>query len=203
MIWLFYLYLGIAILAFVLLLLSIVFSSLASLDFDINLPWGDIDIGGPDSDIGFSHGGGPGPFSLPVILGFLTTFGSLGAILTYYELSPALTPFISGGAAIIVSFLLYLVIAWMFHQFQADSTVSFKDLVGSEATISVSIRDGREGQIVLFTEKRGRTLVPAIANEDIPENTKVLIKEVMGDTVRVARKYRRNIPIKEGIKGKR
>jgi membrane protein implicated in regulation of membrane protease activity len=191
MLWVFYVYLGIGIFGFILLMISLIFSSLASIDLDIHLPFdiGDVDVDGGDADVGGGHG--PGPFSLPVMMGFLTTFGALGAILTYYDVSQAITPFVSVAAAILVSFLLYAAVAYMFHHFQADSTVSFKELVGSEATVSVSIRGGREGQVVLFTDKRGRTLVPAIADEDIPENTKVTIEEVLGDTVRVSRRGRK------------
>lgn len=183
MLWVFYLYLGIGILAFVGLLLVLIFGGIAAIDFDvdIDIPGIDVDIGGPDADIG----GGPGPFSLPVLLGFLSAFGALGSILTYYNMYPAMTPFVSAGGAILVSIVMFLIIQWMFKHFQSDSTLSFDSLKGKKATVTVSIKKGLEGQIVLFTDQRGRTLVPAVSDENIPENTRVVIVDVLGDSVKV------------------
>ena len=186
MLWVFYLYLGIGVLAFIGLVLSFIFGGIAAIDFDvdIDIPGIDVDVGGPDFDVG----GGPGLFSLPVILGFFASFGSLGAILTYYGMHPAVTPFISSIVAFIIAGILFMIITWMFKHFQSDSTVSYPKLVGSEASVSIPIFKGKEGQVVLFTEQRGRTLVPAISDEVISENTKVIITEVIGDSVRVRKK---------------
>jgi len=187
MIWVFYLYLVIGILAFIGFIIILIFGGVSAFDFDVDIPGVDVGIDGPDADIGIEHGG-PGPFSLPVILGFLSSFGTIGAILTYYGVHYALTPFLSIAVAVLVALVMFLIIAWMFKKLQSDSTVSYRGLIGKEATVSVSIKEGREGQIVLFTEQRGRTLVPAIADEDIPADTYVVIKEVVGDAVKVRKR---------------
>ena len=186
MLWVFYLYLIIGILAFIGLIISLILGGVSAIDFDIDIPGIDVDIGGPDVDIG----GGPGMLSLPVIMGFFASFGSFGAILTYYGVHPAITPFVSAFVALIVAGILFMAITWMFKHFQSDSTVSYGKLVGKEASVSVSIKDGKEGQIVLFTEQRGRTLVPAVADENIPENSRVIITELIGDCVKVRSKNR-------------
>ena len=56
-----------------------------------------------------------------------------------------------------------------------------------KAKVSVSIKTGNEGQIVVVRPERGRMLIGAIANENIPRDSVVEILEVVGDVVRVNR----------------
>jgi hypothetical protein len=55
-------------------------------------------------------------------------------------------------------------------------------------TVSVAIKTGKKGQIIVVTEERGRTLLSAVADEPIPQDTIVEIKAIVGNGVRVERK---------------
>ncbi|MGA1820561.1 MAG: hypothetical protein ACMUHU_06090 [Thermoplasmatota archaeon] len=177
--WVFYLYAAIGLASLVILIIMLIFGGL---DFDFD--FGDVDV---DVDTGFDLGvdGGPGFFSLPILLGFFTGFGGIGALLTYYEVNAIATPFIAGIAAITIASILFLIINYFFKHFQSDSTVRFNDLIGRRASVSVPISPGQEGQIVLFTEQRGRTLVPAVSHKPLPNNSQVVITGVSGDSVKV------------------
>jgi len=176
--WLFYVYAAVGLASLIILILMMVFGGLdlgfdgADMDVDSGL---DLDIG--DSDIGV--------FSLPIILSFTTAFGALGAILTYFEMNRVATPFISALGALALAVILFLIVNYFFKYFQSDSTVRFNDLIGRKASVSVPIKPGQEGQIVLFTEQRGRTLIPAVSNKTMPNNARVMITGVSGDTVMV------------------
>ncbi len=176
--WLFYVYAAVGLASLIILILMMVFGGLdlgfdgADMDVDSGL---DLNIG--DSDIGV--------FSLPIILSFTTAFGALGAILTYFEMNRVATPFISALGALALAMILFLIVNYFFKYFQSDSTVRFNDLIGRKASVSVPIKPGQEGQIVLFTEQRGRTLIPAVSNKTMPNNARVMITGVSGDTVMV------------------
>jgi membrane protein implicated in regulation of membrane protease activity len=197
--WVFYLYAAIGLASLVILIIMLVFGGL-DLDFD----FGDVDV---DVDTGLDIGvdGGPGFFSLPILLGFFTGFGGIGALLTYYEVNPIATPFIAGIVAITVASILFLIVNYFFKHFQSDSTVRFNNLIGRRASVSVPISPGQEGQIVLFTEQRGRTLVPAVSQKSLPSNTQVVITGVSGDSVKVISlsewKKRKKKKGKKGPKG--
>jgi membrane protein implicated in regulation of membrane protease activity len=177
--WVFYLYAAIGLASLVILIIMLVFGGL-DLDFD----FGDVDV---DVDTGLDVGfdGGPGFFSLPILLGFFTGFGGIGALLTYYEVNVIATPFIAGLGAILIASILFLIVNYFFKHFQSDSTVRFNNLIGRKASVSVPIAPGQEGQVVLFTEQRGRTLVPAVSKKSLPNNAQVVITGVSGDTVKV------------------
>ena len=178
--WVFYLYAIIGLASLIFLIIMMVFGGL---DFGFEGP--DLDV---DADVDLDIGaldGGPGFFSLPILLAFFTGFGSIGAILTYYDVNVIATPIIAGLGAIVVASLIFLMVNYFFKLFQSDSTLRFNDLIGRKASVSVSIRPGQEGQIVLFTEQRGRTLIPAVSSKNIPTNSQVVITGVSGDTVKV------------------
>ncbi|MGA1866418.1 MAG: hypothetical protein ACMUFK_02995 [Thermoplasmatota archaeon] len=177
--WVFYLYAAIGLASLVILIIMMVFGGL---DFGFDGPDVDIDTG-VDFDVGLE--GGPGFFSLPILLAFFTGFGGIGAILTYYDVNVIATPFIAGIGAILIASILFLIVSYAFKYFQSDSTIRFNKLIGRRASVSVPITPGHEGQVVLFTEQRGRTLVPAVSQRSLPTNAQVMITGVSGDTVKV------------------
>ncbi|MDG6225252.1 MAG: NfeD family protein [Candidatus Thermoplasmatota archaeon] len=179
--WLFITYAVIGAISLIVLIIMLVLGGLGSVDVDIDVPG--IEVEGPNFDIG--DGGAPGPVSVPVILSFMSAFGILGAIMTFFEVHPAITPFLSAAASLILAGVLFLLTLYLFKRAQADSTISIPKLVGMEASVNVSIRGGKEGQVVLVTEQRGRTILPAVADRDIEENTRVRITGVVGDAVKV------------------
>ncbi|MBN1390014.1 MAG: hypothetical protein JXA22_05170 [Candidatus Thermoplasmatota archaeon] len=175
--WLFYVYAVLGLASLVVLLLMMISGGL-----DLGVDGGDMDL-----DTGADLGGGHdlGVLSLPIILSFTTAFGATGAILTYFDVNRVATPFISAIGALSLAGILFLVVNYFFKHFQSDSTVRFNDLVGSKASVTVPISPGQEGQIVLFTEQRGRTLIPAVSSRKLPNNAQVVITGVSGDAVTV------------------
>lgn len=157
-------------------------------DLDVGGP--DLDLGGPDVDVGYGDfsGAGISPLSLPVILAFGSSFGGIGALLEVSGFDPYMTPLIAIFVSIIIAAALYMGLVWMFVKTQASSTVSMRGLIGQQGTISVAIKSGKVGQIVVVTEERGRTLVPAVAEEPIPVDAIVEIIGIVGNGVRVERR---------------
>jgi len=182
--WLFITYTAIGGISLIILLIILVLGGLGSVDIDIDVPG--IDVDGPNLDIG--DGGSPGPVSVPVILSFLSAFGILGALMTWFGLHPAITPFVAAVSSLLLAALLFMGTMYLFKRAQADSTVAIKKLVGREGSVNISIRKGMEGQVVVMTEQRGRTIVPAISDMNIPENAKVVIIDMVGDAVKVVPK---------------
>ncbi|MFQ6106928.1 MAG: hypothetical protein ACE5QF_05005 [Thermoplasmata archaeon] len=186
-------YLIIAIVCAILLIVTIALGGLMGEvdvggDFDVGGP--DLDVGGPDIDLGYGDFAGPGisPLSLPIILAFGTTFGGVGALLEQAEFNPFIIPMVAVLVSVITSGGMYFAITWLFVKTQASSSVDLSSLVGQEGTVSVAIKPGKLGQIVVVTEERGRTLIPAVSEETIPTDTVVEIQAVVGNGVRVIRK---------------
>jgi hypothetical protein len=63
-----------------------------------------------------------------------------------------------------------------------------RDLVGKDGETTMPIKPGSPGQIMVVTEERGRTLVQAVSDVDIPTNAMVSIVEVVGNGVKVVLK---------------
>jgi membrane protein implicated in regulation of membrane protease activity len=175
------LYLVIGVASFIVLLVIMLLGGL-DLDFDGG-PDVDIDIG--DAGIDIDAGGGPGLFSLPVMLSFTSAFGGLGAIMTYFEVNPVITPFVAALASLVFAVLLFMIVRYGFKIFSSDSTVKYDRLKGKKATVTVPINPGMEGQVTLFTEQRGRTLIPAVADRKFGNNAEVVIVRNLGDSVKV------------------
>ncbi len=183
----------IAIVCAILLIISVALGGLADHDFDfgghdIDIGGADADVGGPDMGYGDFQGAGISPLSLPIVLAFGTTFGSVGALLEQAKYDPYFVPLLAVGASAAVAGIMYVAISKMFVKTQASSNVNPKVLVGRDATVSVAIQPGKMGQVLVVTEERGRTLVPAIADEAIPTDTAVMISEIVGGSARVKRK---------------
>ena len=181
MMWLFIIY---AIIGGVSLFALIVLLVLGGIDLDFGGGDVDIDIGGHDLDVGV-HGDGPGPFSIPIILSFTSSFGSMAAVLTWLEVHPVLTPVLAAVGAVIMATLLFYAMQIVFKQFTSDSTVQIGKQIGKKGSVMVPIYPGKEGQIVIFTEQRGRTLLPAVSDKPIKNNEKVVVVGRVGDTMKV------------------
>jgi hypothetical protein len=154
------------------------FDADADVDFDVDV--GDVDI---DADAGV--GGHPSPLSLPIVLVFMTSFGALGMLLEVFNFNWVLVPIVSAIVSIIVATGMFFVMAKVFSATQATSVVPLHKLVGLKAKVSVYIKDGNEGQVVVVPPGAGRILVGAISNKDIAVDSVVEILEVVGDVVRV------------------
>jgi membrane protein implicated in regulation of membrane protease activity len=190
-------YLIIAIICLVFLIVSVALGGfgddldMGGHDVDVG---GDFDVGGADVDAGFDaghgdfSGAGISPLSLPIIMAFGTTFGGVGALLEQANFGMFMTPIIAIFVSIIMAAALYFALTWLFIKTQATSSVSMRNLIGEQGTVSVAIKKGKMGQIIVVTEERGRTLLSAVADEPIPQDTIVEIKAIVGNGVRVERK---------------
>lgn len=176
--WIFWVYIALGIAGLAVLLLMMIFGGL-----DFGFDGVDIDMGDIDFDVGdMDAGGGVG---LPLLLSFISAFGWFGAILTYMKVNIVLTPIISIGAAMGISLILFILTRYFLKHFSSDSTVRFRSLIGKKGSVTVPIRPGEEGQIVVFTDQRGRTIIPAVSDRRIPTNAEVIIIGMIGDTVKV------------------
>jgi len=156
-------------------------------DFDVDADADfDVDVGDTDVDVGDAGvSGHPSPLSLPIVLLVLTSFGALGMLLEVFNVNWVLVPVISAIVSIVVAAGMFFVMAKIFSSTQATSVIPLHKLVGLKAKVSVSIKGGNEGQIVVVPPNAGRILVGAISNTDIAVDSVVEILEVVGDVVRV------------------
>jgi membrane protein implicated in regulation of membrane protease activity len=165
-------FLAIAAVGFAFLMLSLLFG-------EVFEHFGD----GLDHDL--DHGG-PGFFSTRVLSVFVTTFGGVGAIATYYGLSPVASSVLAFGSGFVLSSVVLAFGRFLYRQ-QATSEVRTNDLVGQNARVVIAIPPGGVGQVRC---RIGEELVDKIARARdgavIPENAAVRVDEVLGETVVVS-----------------
>ncbi len=167
-------FLALAAAGFTVLLVSLVFGELFDhVGFD------------HDADHDLGHGG-PSFLSARVMSVFVTTFGGAGALATYYGLSPlpaSLTGFLTG---IFFASLIYTFARFLYGQ-QASSEVRGSELAGRHGRVIVAIPAGGVGQVRCQV---GEDLVDKIARSSdglaLPENTGVVIVEMLGEMVVVS-----------------
>lgn len=169
--WLFWIYVAMGVAGLAILLVMMFLGGM-----DLGFDGVDVDVGDLD--------GGPG-VGMPIVLSFISAFGGLSAILTYMGVHVALTPVISVVCSIGISTVLFLLTRYFLKHFSSDSTVRYRGLIGKSGSVSVSIRPGEEGQIVVFTDQRGRTLIPAVSDRRIATNAEVVITGMVGSAVKV------------------
>jgi membrane protein implicated in regulation of membrane protease activity len=166
-------FLAIAAAGLIFLLVSLFFGEMSEF-FDTSL----------DHDL--DHGG-PSFFSPRVMSVFVTAFGGVGAIATYYGLEPL--PASSAGIAsgFVLSGLVFYFARFLYRQ-QATSEVRSSDLVGQTARVVIAIPPNGVGQVRC---RIGEELVDKIARTRdgalVPENTAVRVDDVLGETVIVSR----------------
>ncbi len=148
---------------------------------------GDVDV---DTDLDYGEFAGPGisPLSPPLVAAFGATFGSVGALLELEGLSPFLVAFLAALSGVIISVGLFFGIQKFLVRAQASSDVNPQALVGRDAQVMIPLRTGAQGQILIITEERGRTLFPAVAGEDIGRDSIVEIVGFAGGVANVRKK---------------
>lgn len=131
-----------------------------------------------DHDVGHDGGGDSiSIFSFRTITTFMTAFGGIGALCTYFE-KTILVASIWG----IVAGLLFAFIAWWLTSFatkqQASSVIDSSDLIGKTGVVHTSVPEGGTGEVQI--EYAGqRKYMPAKSQEDQPisSGTIVFIKD--------------------------
>jgi len=159
---------------FVILLLILVLGGIADFGFD-----GDVDVGA-DVSTGLS------PLSLPIVAIFGTAFGGIGTILENAGFD-LWTPVLSTAFAALIAGGMWIVMMNVFVKTQAETKVDLNEVVGHKGQVMVPIKPGHPGQVVVITEARGRTLLQAIAEEDIGTDEHVVVDAVVGNSVKVHR----------------
>lgn len=141
-------------------------------------------------DTGLDHDldhGGPSFFSPRVLSVFVTAFGGVGAIATFYRFSPVPASLLGFGSGVVLSSIVLAFARFLYRQ-QASSDVRVNDLLGQPGRVVVTIPAGGVGQVRC---RVGEELVDKIARArdgvPIPENTAVRVEEVLGETVVVTR----------------
>jgi len=152
-----------------------------------------LDIGGDvDADVDLDYGdfGGPGisPLSLPLVAAFGTTFGAVGALLETSGTSDVLAAIGATASAVLIAGAMYWAVGKFLVKAQASTEVKPDTLIGRDASVVIPVRPGSQGQILIITEERGRSLFPAIANEDIPRDAVVEITGFTGGVANVRKK---------------
>ncbi|MBU4032010.1 MAG: hypothetical protein KKH41_07895 [Candidatus Thermoplasmatota archaeon] len=140
---------------------------------------------GTDTGYGDFHGAGISPLSIPIILVFGTLFGSFGALFEDQVTNIILVPTLSALISVIITAIIYVILVKVFVKSQATTQVHIKDLVGKDGEATMPISSSSPGQIMVITEERGRTLVSASSDVDIPTNAMVTITGVLGNGVKV------------------
>ncbi len=155
----------------VLLLLVLVMGDIGGVDFDHDVP----------SNVGT----GVSPLSLPILATFGTAFGGFGTIFEALNFGGLWTPILAAIFAGLVGGGMYVLMLNVFVKTQAETRVDLQELKGYKGQVLVPIRPGQPGQIVVVTEARGRTLLQAIADQEIGTDEHVAIDSVVGNSVKV------------------
>jgi membrane protein implicated in regulation of membrane protease activity len=176
------LYLMIAVLCGILMIAMFLLGDFTGdMDVDVDMG-GHAELGFGDADVGLS------PLSLPIMLMFGTSFGAFGYIFESLEFNPYVVPVIAIGISAVIAAVMYVMVLKIFVQTQTSSDIRLHNLVGEDAIVSIPIKEGSIGQIIVTTEERGRTILSAVSDEEIPNDTIVTITKVMGDGVFVNKK---------------
>jgi len=170
-----------------------VFLSIAAFGFLfllISLIFGEIfEHIGFDHDVSHDADGGQGvSFLSPRVLSvFITAFGAAGAIASYYGLNALAASGIGFVTGAIFGSLIYWFASFLFSQ-QATTEVKANDVLGQTGRVTVGIPKDGVGQVRC---RIGEELVDKTARSSdgsaIPENTLVLIEQVLGELVLVKR----------------
>lgn len=161
------------------------FGDIGDMDFDVS-PDVDLDAGhfeGGHGDVG----AGLSPLSLPLILSFGTSFGAFGTIFTSMGWNPLYVPIVAALISLGISALMFFILLKVFVQTQANTQIIYKKLEGRTAEVTVPIKPEVNGQILVITEERGRTLLTASSDEEIKPGTQVTIIKIAGSTAIVTK----------------
>ncbi|HKZ62963.1 MAG TPA: NfeD family protein [Thermoplasmata archaeon] len=164
------------------LLFLIILAAIGSFGVDFG---GDADV---DLDYGEFTGPGISPLSPPLLATFGTAFGAIGALLELGGWSTVLTAVGASLGALLIAVGMFLFVAKFLVRAQASSDVDPASLVGREGQIMVPIQPGAQGQVLVITPERGRTLLPAVSTEAIPRDAIVEILGFAGGAANVRKK---------------
>ncbi|MFD2171062.1 protease [Tumebacillus lipolyticus] len=135
------------------------------------------------------HIAGPEAFDPVIIVGWITSFGGTGVLLTTYtSLATWTVVFLAVTVALFLSIMLFFFYVKPMKRSENSTAFSLQDLTGRIGEVSVSIPAEGYGEVVL---KIGAGLTNQIAasfdREAVPTGTKVLVVEAKESTLYVSR----------------
>jgi membrane protein implicated in regulation of membrane protease activity len=151
-----------------------------------DIHFGDVGHGDVGHGGGADHGG-PSAFSLPVILAVVTSFGAFGVLLEQANINALAVPIISMFSAIGIGALTFVGMWRMFKATQTTTRLDYEELIGHHGTVSIPIKEGDEGQIIMTAKGSGRVLVAAVSDEDLERDESVIAIELIGNVMKVKR----------------
>lgn len=154
------------------------------LDADVDI---DIDVDTDFDGVDTPESGGPGIFSLKLIMIFLIGFGICGYISESLKWSvPSIVVAIIGGFTI--WFICYNALSWLYNQ-QSTSQISSVSFVGKQAKVTVPIPSGGTGEVYSKIKDTQKSIyLNARSKEPLKEFKKgdiVTIESVEGNTATV------------------
>ena len=125
------------------------------------------------------------PLSPITIATFITTFGGTGVIInSLTHLSPVLGLFISAVSGVALAGVVFLIYVRVLGAVQSSSEVRAGELVGQSAEVSVSIPEGKLGEIMLVARgTRVKSPARSVDGQPVPRGTRVEIVEEAGNVV--------------------
>jgi membrane protein implicated in regulation of membrane protease activity len=168
-------FLAVGAVGFLFLVVSLVFGEL----FD------HLDIGG-DHEAGVDAGA-PGLFSTRVLAVFIATFGTTGAIASYYGASVPAASAVATACGALFGGLVLLFARFLYGQ-QASSEVRAEELEGRAGRVVVAIPAGGVGQVRFRVGEEVLDKLARVADAaPIEENAPVRVVQVEGEIVVVSR----------------
>ena len=94
----------------------------------------------------------------------------------------------------------FLVVSAVLTKFSSNAGENIDRLKGATGMVTVPIEAGMEGQVVFSSKMTGRFTVGATSKEYIPNDTIVVVKEVIGDIIEVEPRDKKSGASKKGGK---
>lgn len=156
-------YIACAVIGGILTLFSLFGHDFGDYDFDHD---GEIDVHGDNS---------PGIFSFRTLVVFLTTFGIVGVICTYYGLSPHFVVLLSMISGAFLGTLTWWIMSLAMKQ-QVNSVMNLDSIIGKTAIVTTTIPINGVGEIALqFNNQRKHITAKSKSDETIKEHSPVKI----------------------------
>jgi membrane protein implicated in regulation of membrane protease activity len=119
---------------------------------------------------------------MPVLLGFISMFGVGGLFGTeVFDLDAGRASLVGAGTGVLGAFIVFASFSFL-RRAEAPEAFSVRDLVGQRGRVSVSIRAGRAGSVLLSYAGSTHELT-ATAESDIPAGRVVIVTEVAGPMI--------------------
>ncbi len=163
--------------------------------------FGGADVGGPDigadmggighdighdvgQDAGQFTGTGIHPLSLPIMFAFGAFFGAFGTVFESMQFLPIfVVPLLAAIIASVLTAMVYFLLQVVFSKSQVTTEYKLVDLIGARGEITVPVRPGVRGQVLVSTDARGRTLLSAMSSQELKTGDRVQVTGVEGNAL--------------------